>query len=528
MLLLLPVVWLLVPVPIDETRYLAVAWEMRQTGEYLVPHLNGATYAHKPPMLFWLINLGWMVTGVHAWTARAMVLLCSVASVLLLRNLVLRLGGSPNTARNAMWLLLGSAYFAVFANAIMFDVLLTTCVLLGVHGLLDLAREHVARGVLLTACGLGLGILVKGPVIALFIAVLAFTAPWWSTDLVRGTRARYFARFALAFVAGAAIGLAWAIPAAIHGGEEYARSIFLSQTIDRLEGARGKSTHARPWWWYGVVFPLMLLPWPLVIRAQLRSLRGLLQEQAVRLALAWVLPTVVVFSLIGGKQPHYLLPVIPGVALGLATGLDRGVLRVRGGVLAAALVVFGVALAAVPYYAGQQQRLAYLGDTTPAWGCAVAGLGILLLLLRRQAHAPWLPALAMMLAVLLLKLAVIEGPGQRYELETIGKRIADGQERGQPMIHFGWHHGVYEFAGRLTQPLPAVRTYAQLTDWARHHPDGWVIGFSRDLRFHAKPLFTQTFRGGEMSIWSAHAVLDSDMGSEVEHSRDPVDEDAED
>ena len=43
-LLLVPLVFLLPPLPIDETRYLAVAWEMRSTGEFLVPHLNGALY----------------------------------------------------------------------------------------------------------------------------------------------------------------------------------------------------------------------------------------------------------------------------------------------------------------------------------------------------------------------------------------------------------------------------------------------------------------------------------------------------
>ena len=47
--------------PVDETRYLAVAWEMHFGGDSLVPHLNGATYSHKPPLLFWLINLGWAV-----------------------------------------------------------------------------------------------------------------------------------------------------------------------------------------------------------------------------------------------------------------------------------------------------------------------------------------------------------------------------------------------------------------------------------------------------------------------------------
>src|SRR5213595_2358403 len=45
----------------DEARYAEVAREMRATGTvegYLVPHLNGAVYAQKPPLLFWLMALG--------------------------------------------------------------------------------------------------------------------------------------------------------------------------------------------------------------------------------------------------------------------------------------------------------------------------------------------------------------------------------------------------------------------------------------------------------------------------------------
>ena len=59
------------PLPVDETRYLAVAWEMYVGGDYLVPHLNGAPYSHKPPLLFWLINLGWALFGAVEWWARA-------------------------------------------------------------------------------------------------------------------------------------------------------------------------------------------------------------------------------------------------------------------------------------------------------------------------------------------------------------------------------------------------------------------------------------------------------------------------
>jgi 4-amino-4-deoxy-L-arabinose transferase-like glycosyltransferase len=54
--------------PLDETRYFAVAWEMWRSGDLLVPELNGAFYSHKPPLLFWLINAGWSFFGpVEVW-----------------------------------------------------------------------------------------------------------------------------------------------------------------------------------------------------------------------------------------------------------------------------------------------------------------------------------------------------------------------------------------------------------------------------------------------------------------------------
>jgi 4-amino-4-deoxy-L-arabinose transferase-like glycosyltransferase len=55
---------------IDETRYVTVAWEMWLSGEWLVPILNGEVYHHKPPLLFWLIMIGWTIFGVNEWWPR--------------------------------------------------------------------------------------------------------------------------------------------------------------------------------------------------------------------------------------------------------------------------------------------------------------------------------------------------------------------------------------------------------------------------------------------------------------------------
>jgi 4-amino-4-deoxy-L-arabinose transferase-like glycosyltransferase len=185
LLLLAPIVFLLPPLPIDETRYLAVAWEMRTTGEFLVPHLNGALYSQKPPLLFWLINAGWLVTGVHAWTARAMTLACSLATLVLVARLTRRVTASESAARMSAVLLLGMLYFATFANAIMFDVLLATCALIALHGIVDLAEDR-RRGIVLTGLGIGLGILAKGPVMLLDIGFAAVLAPWWNRGIARG------------------------------------------------------------------------------------------------------------------------------------------------------------------------------------------------------------------------------------------------------------------------------------------------------------------------------------------------------
>lgn len=55
--------------PIDETRYISVAWEMWLRGDLLVPFKNGAPYSHKPPLMMWLYQAGWAVFGANELVA---------------------------------------------------------------------------------------------------------------------------------------------------------------------------------------------------------------------------------------------------------------------------------------------------------------------------------------------------------------------------------------------------------------------------------------------------------------------------
>jgi 4-amino-4-deoxy-L-arabinose transferase-like glycosyltransferase len=263
----------------------------------------------------------------------------------------------------------------------------------------------------------------------------------------------------------------------------------------------------------------MLLPWPLVLRGRWAALRGVLKERGARLALAWVLPALIVFSMIGGKQAHYLLPLLPGIALLLATALDKSAFTTRAGLCAFVLILVGIGLALLPSYAATRADLAFVADTSPWWGAGVAAVGLGLLAGARRIRDPLWPALATMAVVLLGKLALIQGPGVRYDVRSVAAQVRAAQERGQPIAHVGWHHGVYEFAGRLTEPLPAL-TPQELPAWGAEHPDGLVISFYRRFRFRAEPIYSQPFRGVEVSIWNVRDALASGIDPNASHARD--------
>jgi hypothetical protein len=248
-------------------------------------------------------------------------------------------------------------------------------------------------------------------------------------------------------------------------------------------------------------------------------MKALVRERGARLALAWVLPTVVAFSLIGGKQAHYLLPLLPGAALLFAVALDRGGFGVRVGLASTLLIAAGLVLALLPRYAAARPDLAFVSDTSPAWGALVASIGIVLLVFSKRIRGVLWPALAMVSVVLLFKLALIQGPGVRYDVRKVAAEVHAAQERGQPIAHLGWHHGVYEFAGRLTEPLP-VLTLAELPAWVAEHPEGLVISFYRRFRFRAAPIYSQPFRGVEVSIWNAREALASGVDPKASHARD--------
>lgn len=487
--------------PIDETRYVSVAWEMWLKNEYLVLFKNGEAYSHKPPLLFWLYNLGWWAFGVNEWWPRLVSPLFSLGGLLLTLSIARRLWPDEiGTHRAALWVLGASLLWMVFSTSAMFDVMLAFFVLVGVRGLLVAAEGSMKRGFAWLAVAIGFGVLAKGPVILLHLLPVAVLAPWWNPGL---NWKRWYGAILLAVLGGAGIALAWAIPAAIHGGEEYRNAIFWGQTANRMVDS---FAHKRPLWWYLPLLPALLFPW-LVWPGLWRRLTAVKREgldRGLRLCLAWMAPVFIAFSLISGKQIHYLVPLFPAFALFVGHVLARG----RPGAIWLPGLLSALIGAVMVYFAAAE-----LPGALKIWGALPWWPGVLLML--AAGAAMWLgktqnwrvPVLAVLSALLfaLVQFCISPGAGRSYDMHPMAMAIQRLQSQGVPVANLGKYHAQFQFIGRLEQPL-AELDLSDLYDWLKNNPQGAVVVYISRRQALPESIMSQPYRGETAVLLSADQI----------------------
>lgn len=481
------------PLPIDETRYLTVAWEMWSRDSFLVPLLNGEPYSHKPPLLFWLVHGGWWVFGVNDWWPRCVPALATLGLLATVRALGVRLWPSqPSVAATAPLLLAGSAFVLAFSGFIMFDLLLAA--LLALAGVftwrMGEGRSPWISSVLAGAFT-GLAILAKGPVSLVFVLPLWLTGPWWRRD-PRARGWRWWGQVSLALCVAVLVPLSWALPAAAAGGNAYAEAILLKQTSQRMVHS---FAHQRPFWYYALFLPLLWLPWTLWPRAwQALFSAAAIRDAASRFLWAWWLPALVVLSAVSGKQPQYLLPVMAPLALLLARGfalndastrLDRAgwipavvVMGFGGVMMAGALGLGPSAPAGEPFRVWHK---GWLGGVPWLAGVAVIALGAVMPWAFRR-YWPRAVAVVQGLAAgfvaIVITVMLHSAAGATFDLTLIARRVATLQAEGRTVAFLGDYHGQLGFVGRLSQPLPELMgpmARTRLQTLATAHPDAWVL-----------------------------------------------------
>src|SRR5262249_10823062 len=158
---------------------------------------------------------------------------------------------------------------------------------------------------LLLGVGLGVGVLLKGPVVLLVAGCSVAALAIADRDAGWLLRPRLWASVGLAVL----IVAPWLMAIQRTSGGAFLDQSLGGDLLAKLVGAQ--ESHGAPPGYYLLAFGVGLSPFaPLAVRAVPWAWRQR-RDPAVRFCLAWLLPSWLVFELVPTKLPHYALPLLP-------------------------------------------------------------------------------------------------------------------------------------------------------------------------------------------------------------------------
>ncbi|MEA2974870.1 MAG: hypothetical protein QOF19_390 [Alphaproteobacteria bacterium] len=324
------------PIDRDEARFAQATKQMVETGDYVDIRFQDEVRYKKPVGIYWLqagaVKLGEAlgVPRAHTqiWLYRIPSLIGAIGAVLLTYWTALAFV-SRRAALLAALMLASSILLGVEARLAKTDamLLLTVVAAMGAmarvylsdrRALPDKTSSWALPAIFWTATAAG--VLLKGPLILMFIALTA------GTLIVVDRSARWL--LLLRPVAGiawlAVLVLPWFIAILTKSGDAFLTESLGNDLFAKVVSSQ--ETHGAPPGYYLLLFwatfwpaaPLAALAAPAVWAAR--------REPGTRFLLAWIVPSWIVFEIVMTKLPHYVLPLYPAIAILTAGAMDNGVL----------------------------------------------------------------------------------------------------------------------------------------------------------------------------------------------------------
>ena len=300
----------------DEGRYAQIPKEMLDSGDWVVPTLQGEAYLDKPPLMYWLVTLSYQAFGISEASARLVPAICVHLTILAVYLIGRRSIGERAAFWAAMLLTIAPGFISV-ARLILLDGLLTMCVTLSVL----CGFEAVRTGRLkvgwwvASAVASGLGFLTKGPISEVLLFVPLFAFAW-----LNGTTARVGWKALAAFLGIVlAVNLPWYIAIYLRQ-PEFLGYFFWEHNIMRFVKP---FDHLQPVWYYVPILLGGFLPGVILAVPYVHNLLFGNSESAENRSQAggfWLLAglwCVAFFSVSGSKLPTYILPAFPPLCLAL-------------------------------------------------------------------------------------------------------------------------------------------------------------------------------------------------------------------
>jgi len=343
---------------VDETEpmFAEAARQMMVTGDWITPYFNEATRFDKPPLIYWLMVMGYKLTGVNTWGARLPSAISAIALTFFAFYTLKRFGfPSPATVKmpekeglrkhqTFLTAVIGGTFLIlnaetiVWAHAAVSDMLLNACIgsalLCFFIGYVREEARHTEDESISTSwfsvpnawyiasyIFLALAVLTKGPVGLVLPGLIVLSFIFYIGKF--GTILRE-----MGIIVGALIFLAITVPwyvLIVLRNSDYIETFFGYHNVERFTSVVNQ--HAAPWYLYFLVVLVGFGPWaiyfPLAL-ARLRFWKPSFWQRQPRVthlgifALFWFACIFIFFTVAVTKIPSYVLPLMPAVGIILA------------------------------------------------------------------------------------------------------------------------------------------------------------------------------------------------------------------
>jgi len=300
----------------DEARYAYVAREMDQSNSMMVPMRSGEAYTHKPPLMFWLIKAGTLLTGgeYNGISARFPTFLGVLLSLWAVTRLCLMWFDpqmAPQIAWRTFFILSTSSLFWLKAGTGQIDMLLLGLELSALYLLFANDQAPSVRRQATAFSFMGLAVLAKGPVGLIVPIGICLTSNIVSGQARNLKKTYWLWGIPLALLWPGV----WLLGAKAAGASpEFFNELLFAQNVGRMTGEFGG--HAKPFFYYIPYLIVDYIPWIFFIPASVMVLKDDVESRMrLKMLAGWIGFVIVFFSLCSSKRNLYILSVYPAASM---------------------------------------------------------------------------------------------------------------------------------------------------------------------------------------------------------------------
>ena len=344
----LPALMLLPPLDRDESRYAQATSQMLETGDYVDIRFQDDPRWKKPVGIYWMQAAAVAVTSSVENRDIAPYRIPSILGAMLAAA-ACAWAGAAMFGQRAGFLagaMLGASFLlSTEAGIAKTDAMLCGAVTLAMAGLARIYLASRAGEVpirphkLIFWLGLGLSILIKGPIGLIVVVPAMIALSVWDRD------ARWLKRLGwgwglplVALIVGP-----WAIAITIATDGGFWTEAIGGDLAPKITG--GDEGHGVFPGFYLLIAPLLFFPATLLLPAALSAGWSRRAEPAIRFLICWLVPAWLIFELTPTKLPHYNLPTFGALALLAAAALTRPVGKLSRQLGAGLTIAVGALLA---------------------------------------------------------------------------------------------------------------------------------------------------------------------------------------